>query len=108
MKSNGEHVDASAENKQNKKTNSTVKKSATNSFERLRGGNKLDRISGAIQIIQQFKGNHAEIQNVSNVWDLSCFHFAYGIDLKRCLFLCIGRKRTRCEEIDSWFGGVDY
>lgn len=67
MKSNGEHVDASAENKQSKKTNSTVKKNATNSFERLRGGDKTDRISGAIQIIQHFKGNHVEIQHVSNL-----------------------------------------
>lgn len=65
MKSNGEHVDASADGKQQKKTNTLAKKNASNSFERLRGSSKSDRISGAIQIIEKFNGNHVEAQQVS-------------------------------------------
>lgn len=65
MKSNGEHVDASAGIKQQKKTNTMAKKSVTNSFERLRGANKVDRIGGAVQIIEKFKGSHVEAQHVS-------------------------------------------
>lgn len=61
MNSNGEHVGASILHKQRTKI-TMGKKNGINPFERLRGPNKSDRINGAIQIIQQFQGNHVENQ----------------------------------------------
>lgn len=61
MKAKEQHVDALQQSKNNKKTKSTQKISL--SFKKLTNGEKLNRINGAVNLLQKLKEIKSDDEN---------------------------------------------
>lgn len=62
MKAKEQHVDALQQSKNNKNSNITNK--ISESFKKLTNSEKLNRINGAVSLLQQFKGINSDEDQV--------------------------------------------
>lgn len=95
MKAKEQHVDALQQSKNNKNSNITNK--ISESFKKLTNSEKLNRINGAVSLLQQFKGINSD---EDQVW----FVIIFLIDWKQFLgwmstILCVCFFRLKKSEM---------